>query len=533
MNILKDKKMLRLSFPYDAEKVELCKLLGTRFNKQRRDWFFKDNFMNRQCLCRVFPGLISPPGRSGNNELTVHKYLMDHQGQALRRAAKHDRWGIYHDTGVGKTITALEVYLHHGVKTLVVCPLSLIEGAWIEEIRNPFAAIKESTPELEEIRGRYRRIKVSNLWTAKKRSPIAFNKALEKDFCIINYESFRTVDKRLAGAGFEMVIIDESSRIRTPKKGSTSDKVIEFCDDVQYVYELSGVPAPNSLLNYWTQIRILDPLLWSKSYYKFRAKYFYPSGYGGYDWQVKPEYEQKIIDDICTVAEYVSKEDVLDLPERTDSLRIFQLSSEERKHFKNIKAELITILDDGEKISSPNAVTAIQKLRQLSSGFLLDDKHVHKIGTSKLREFSSLIEDIGKKQVIVWINFKHEAVQVAEALKKMGCECGILNSTVTEKQKQEYLRAFKGGNLQYIACHPKSVGFGHTLTNCTEAIYYGYSYSYDESHQSRDRIYRKTQEGKCSYYYLVADLTLDMPILKTVRKKGDSSQAILDFLKRG
>jgi SNF2 family DNA or RNA helicase len=319
MNIKTEKNMLRLSFPYDKKKVKLCNLLGMRFSKQKRDWYFQDNYMNRECLSRIFPGLVPGTEKTSIKELVIPSFLMKHQGDALRAAARQDRRGIFHDTGTGKTITAFEIFRHHGVKTLVICPLSLIEGAWLNEIRD-----------------RYQDIDASNLWAAKKRSPAALGKALEKDLCLINYESFRTIDKKLATAEFEMVIIDESARFCSPKS-SVSKKIIEFCDNVQYVYELSGVPAPNSMLDYWTQIRVLDPLLWSRSFYKFRAKYFYPSGYGGYRWEVKPEHEQKLIEDIKTVAEYVSKDDVLDLPERTDSLRIFPLSSDERKHYKNIK----------------------------------------------------------------------------------------------------------------------------------------------------------------------------------------------------
>ena len=527
MQIKKEKDKLRLSFAYDKGKVKLCNLLGMRFSKQRKDWFIEDNFMNRKCLSEMFHDLAPLAPDEGVKELAVPDFLMDHQKGALRRAARYNRWGLYHDTGTGKTLTSLEIYRHHKVKTLVICPLSLIEGAWLNEIRN-----------------RYPDIDASNLWAAKKRSLLAFNKALEKDLCIINYESFRTVNYRLIEAGFEMAILDESARICSPKNiqgklqgskrinQSTAGKVIDFCDTIQYVYELSGVPAPNSMLDYWTQVRILDPMLWGKSFYKFRTKYFYPSGYGGYTWEVKPECKDKLIADIKTVAEYVSKDDVLDLPEKTDSLRIFQLSADERKHYKNIKTELITVLDKGEAITSPSAVTAMMKLRQLSSGFLLHEDSVHDIGTSKLKEFNSLIEDLGQRQVIIWINFKYEALQVAGVLKKKGLESGILNSTTNENQKQEYLNSFKRGDLQYIICHPLSVGFGHTLVNCSDSVSYSTSYSYQNHHQSRDRIYRYGQKNRCSYYFLVADNTLDSVILKAVQKKENTSQAVLQHLKK-
>jgi SNF2 family DNA or RNA helicase len=450
---------------HDKKMVAICHHLAMRFSKVKKDWSFDDNLMNRQCIERLFPGSF-PQEPSKEKELAVPDFLMDHQKRVLAICAKRDRFGIFHDTGTGKTLETLEIIRHHNVKTLIVCPLSLIEGAWMQETRD-----------------RYPGMDTSNLWTAKKKSPVALDKALEKKLCIINYEAFRTIDKKLAGAGFDMVVLDESARIKSPKS-STSKKIIDFCDNVKYVYLLSGVPAPNGEYDYWTQVRILDPLLWDRSSYKFRKRFFYDGQYGGCG-EIRSEYVQKIKDDVATVAEYVNKADVLDLPERTDSMRIFQLSSEEQKHYKNIKNHLVTMLSEGETIESPNAVTAIMKLRQLSSGILLEKvldcedtakklKYktiVHKIGESKLKEYMQLVEDIGNKQIVTWIQFKAEAQIIKEALAKTGKKGEILNSTATEAEKQKYLKDFKSGKLQYIICHPKSVGYGHTLTNCSESVY--------------------------------------------------------------
>ncbi|MCK4649575.1 hypothetical protein KAT51_08630, partial [bacterium] len=286
-------------------------------------------------------------------------------------------------------------------------------------------------------------------------------------------------------------------------------------------------------------------LLWGKSFYKFRTKYFNPSGYGGYTWVVKKEFEAKLIEDIKSVAEYVDKEDVLDLPGIVESKRVFQLSNEEMSHYKNIKTDLVTILDSGEKITSPTAVTAIMKLRQISSGFILNTiveeingkikkrREVFNLGNSKLNELLFLLEDIGKKQVLIWTEFREEATIITKALNKKGWTSGILNGEIPEKQKQETLKAFKGGNLQYAICHPRSVGFGHTLINCTESVYYSNSYSYDNAKQSKDRIYRKGQDKECFYYYLLAQKTLDPVILNAVSGKKDTSMAILEHLKSG
>jgi len=544
MQLRREKNRLILKFPYDKEKVKHCQNMAMKFSKIKKEWSTEDVYMNRICLNRLFPGVLPPEPREETRELVVPSFLMDHQKTALRRAARQDRMGIYHDTGVGKTLLSLEIYRYHKVKTLIICPLSLIEGAWLEEINNPLAWIKNPSPEIKTIQDQYRAFDVVNLRAAKKRSPGAFNKALEKDIGIINYESFRTIDKKLGRAGYKVVVLDESARIRTFKRGNTADKVIEFCDTVKYVYELSGVPAPNNMLEYWTQIRILDPLLWGKSFYKFRTKYFLPSGYGGYTWKVREEYKKKLVEDIRSVAEYVDKEDVIDLPGTVESKRIFKLSEKEWTHYRDIKANLITILESGEKITSPSAVTAQMKLRQISSGFILDTTteeksgrikkttKAHHLGNTKLNELLSLLEDIGPKQVLIWIEFQEEARIISEALKKKRLGCGVLNGTVPENEKQKTLKSFKAGNLQYAICHPKSVGFGHTLVNCSESICYSNSYSYDNAKQLKDRIYRQGQKTKCSYYYLLADKTLDPVILEAVKNKKDVSMAILNYLKK-
>jgi len=78
-------------------------------------------------------------------------YLMEHQKHGAEIASVHPRWCFWHETGTGKTLTAVEIIKQKHVKTLVVCPLSIIETAWLEDI-NRFA------PE----------IKAVNLWRARK-----------------------------------------------------------------------------------------------------------------------------------------------------------------------------------------------------------------------------------------------------------------------------------------------------------------------------------------------------------------------------
>ncbi|MCK4817664.1 hypothetical protein KA005_17980, partial [bacterium] len=106
MQVHVDKNLIKLSFPYNKELVAHCQNMAMRWSKITKQWSMPDNYMNRQCIHRLFPGTLPPEPASGVKELVVPSFLMDHQRIALRRAARQDRRGIYHDTGTGKTITA-------------------------------------------------------------------------------------------------------------------------------------------------------------------------------------------------------------------------------------------------------------------------------------------------------------------------------------------------------------------------------------------------------------------------------------------
>ena len=57
------------------------------------------------------------------------------------------------------------------------------------------------------------------------------------------------------------------------------------------------------------------------------------------------------------------------------------------------------------------------------------------------------------------------------------------------------------------------------MTNCSYAIYYSLSYSFEEYYQSHDRIYRKGQTNSCTYIFLNSKDTIDEIMYDVVMKK--------------
>jgi SNF2 family DNA or RNA helicase len=510
MNLQITKDQFVLDFTFDSSTINKVKDCGFKWSPRTKTWIGPADCITALNMSSTFPELKVPlsdflPNHSNNYQPS--EYLMLHQKEAGFIGLLEPRYGFFDDTGTGKTLTGIELIKQKKVKTLVVCKLSLIVNAWLSDLQK-FA------PE----------IKAVNLWALKnKRLP-------PHDVGIINYEQFRTSYKKLSG--YLMVLADESSVLKDGKS-LTTKAMISYCDNVPYVYLFSGTPAPNNEMEYWSQMRILDPMLLGRSFYTFRNRFCYSTGFGGYTWKMKGDLREEFLEKIGRKSRVIRKEDVLDLPERTFNVRSVILSKPEMEAYRTMERDMLLELEGRESISA-NAAVKIMKLREGTSGFFLDTEgHPIKTGTSKLEDLVDLLEEIGNHQVIIWTHFHYEADQITNWLDDHNRGFGRVDGTShNQKTKDDTVKSFIEGEFQYLISHPASLGHGVTLTNCTYAVYFSLSHSYELAYQSQDRIYRKGQRNACTYYYLVAEHTVDFAILKALEKKGDTVQAVFNYLKR-
>lgn len=430
--------------------------------------------------------------------------LMKHQKEAVGIARTFPRYAFFDDTGTGKTAEAIEIIKDKNIPTLVICPISIIERAWIEDL-------KKFGPDLKYV----------NLWECFKKG----NPVQKHQVGIINFESFRNHYKELAD--YKMVMVDESSKIKDFRSQITKT-IIGYTDLVSFVYLFSGTPAPNNELEYWPQMRVVNPALLGRSYYSFRNKFCYSSGFGGYTWKMNPAKKEEFLEKIGLRSRVIRKEDVLDLPERTFNVRSVYLSSTERQAYREMEKDLITELD-GVKILAVSAAVKIMKLREATSGFMIgEDGEIKKTGESKFKELVNLLDEIGNHQVIIWNHFHYEGDVLERTLKSAHRIDGTVHSQMVKDQR---VRDFMEGKVQYLIAHPASLGHGVTLTNCQYSVYLSLSHSHEQHYQSRDRIYRKGQKNACTYYYLLAEDTIDLEIMRALENKESTAEAVFRYLK--
>lgn len=518
-----------LKFPFDRGVISKVKTIGMKWSDARKIWYSDLTKMFFQNFVTIFPeaedplklaGLISGNHEGAGDGYSPSSYLMNHQKEAALMASERNRYGFFHDTGTGKCLLAIEIYKQKKIKTLVVAPLSIIEVAWLEDI-------KKFAPE----------VKAMNLWEyyKKERTRIGRIKLArileEENLFIINFETFRNKLDELKRQNFRMLLVDESSYMKDARSQITK-ALHAFGDNMDYCYLFSGTPAPNNELEYWSQIRMIDPLLFGRSFYQFRNNFFNSYGFGGFKWGMKSEKREEFMRLLSSVSEVVEKNDVLDLPERTTNIRKVYLTEKEWKAYKEMEDELIIEIEDQEVVAA-NAAVKMMKLREGSSGFFItEDGLIVKTGDSKLKELMLLLEEIGNHQVIIWTQFQYEAAMICEAIQKIKQSWARVDGTVNHATKEAAKKSFMQGKTKYMVAHPKSLGHGVTLVNCSYAVYFSESHSYELDYQSKDRIYRKGQKNACTYYYLIADKTIDMKIFNALKDKKKVVEEVFQYLKK-
>ena len=434
--------------------------------------------------------------------------LMYHQKQALSLLNLFPTYALFLETGCGKSLVAIKRIEILQVPTLVIAPLSTLESVWVEEIK------------------KWSNLKAINLWRHCKSKGYEIPKGY--DVYLINYESVKKLGEQIRNSDIQFCVIDESSKLK-----DASSQISKFCiemrDHFKYRLILSGLPSPNSLLEYFSQLCFINPDLLGSNYFRFRNIYFYASGFGGFQYLCNQENQVKIMNKVYEQAFFVKKTDCLDLPDKVYEYRTFEMDKIQAKAYKDMKKH--NVLEFNNKtILSANELSKIMKLREVTSGFCISNEGMPvKISDSKFKLLLETLSEISNdKQVIIWVNFHYEVKSIKDLL---GDEAVTLYGEMPQKEKDLAIQDFKNGKYRFLIANPCSGGWGLNLANCSYAVWFSLSYSHEQHSQANDRIYRKGQINKCTYIYLLAEDSIDEVIYRVLQKKEVMSSVCLEMLK--
>ena len=426
----------------------------------------------------------------------------------------HTAAGIFLDMGLGKSVIALTAVmelLHDRFdvsKVLVIAPLRVANTTWLDEVLK-----------WEHLRG----LIVSKVLGSKKDRTMALYK--KADVYTINRENVPWLVEFYKNCWpFDMVIIDELSSFKSPsaKRFRALKKVRH---KIKRIVGLTGTPAPNGLLDIWSQIYLLDGgERLGRTFSGYRSRYFHPQKYinGGIptDYCLNEGAEEKIyslISDFCISMKAL---EYLQMPDIIFNKVEVELSEKEMKLYLQLERDLLLPLEDSD-VDAVNAAVLVNKLLQMSGGAVYDEfgdvQHIH---NKKLDALEDLIEAANGKPVLIYYAFKHER----ERIKKQ-FDTGEINTS-------EDIVKWNRGEMKLALCHPASTGHGLNLQEGGYTIiWFGLTWSLELYQQANARLWRQGQKQTVVIHHILTKYTIDHRVMTALADKDTGQRALIEAVR--
>lgn len=439
------------------------------------------------------------------------KDMHAYQHRAVDFIKDNPKCALWLDMGLGKTIstlTALTDLIEQKKikKTLIIAPLRVSNHTWPGEI-----AFWTHTSSM--------RYTVLSGLTPKKRKA-----ALDEDtdIHIINRENIPWLVNQLGQTwSYDCVIIDESSSFKShaSKRWKSLRKVL---GKIKRMVQLTGTPAPNSLIDLWPQFYLLDKgQRLENTRGKFLTKYCEAVGHPQWNqWSIKPDRADAIHKTVADIVLQMSAEDYIEMPDRIDISVSVSLPKKAREAYNSMRDDFMLEYDSGE-ILAANAAVKIGKLLQIANGNIYaEDGSYTLLHTAKLDALEDILEGLNEPALLAY-SFKSD-------LKEMLIRFPQIKTIDRENNS---LDAWNRGEIDVLCAHPASAGHGLNLAKGGRVIiWYGLPWSLELYQQFNARLHRQGQTQPVRVFHILADDTADAAVLQSLSRKTSAQDKLLQVI---
>lgn len=399
-------------------------------------------------------------------------------------------------------------------KVLVIAPKRVAEDTWSTEV--------DKWDHLKNLR-------ISKIIGTPKQRINAINE--NADIYIISRDNIKwLVDNCFRYWKWDMCVIDELSSFKN-SKSQRFRALKKVRPHFKRIVGLTGTPAPNSLIDLWPQMYLLDGgERLGKTITGYKERFFYPgqhNGYVVYEWKLKENAEDSINKKISDICISMKAKDYLNMPERIDNIIRIKLPDKTIKKYKEFSKDLVMELDNEEEITAVSAAVLTNKLLQFANGAIYnDDKEIIELHDEKIDKLLEIIDTSNGKPVLVFYNFKHDKERIIKALAKRGIK------DYQGLDTSEDIKNWNEGKIQVALLHPASAGHGLNLQyGGNIIIWFGLNWSLELYQQANARLYRQGQKESVIIHHLVAKNTVDEDVMQALENKDVNQEKLLEAVK--
>ena len=289
----------------------------------------------------------------------------EYQTYATRFLLEHPISCLMLDCGLGKTVITLTALWDLVLdsfdigRVLVIAPKRVAENVWVQEIEK-----------WEHLTGL---TAVRVLGNEQERRSALNTPAF---LYIINRENVAWLVKNRRW-DFDMVVIDELSSFKShqAQRFKAMRKVRPL---VTRIVGLTATPAPNSLMDLWAEMCLLDMGQRLGRYIgSYRERFFVPDKRNReivYSYKPREGAEDKIYELISDICISMKAKDHLQMPELVTNRVTVSMSPKEHEVYDRLRRDMVTELN-GEELDAVNAASLSNKLQQMASGAVYSSGH--------------------------------------------------------------------------------------------------------------------------------------------------------------
>lgn len=404
-------------------------------------------------------------------------------------------------------------------RVLVITPLSTITRVWADSIfftfPNRTAAVLHGA--------------------AAKRRKLFLE---DHDFYIVNHDGIGVITERKYDAkhrlreaslfrdDIDLVIVDEGAEFRN--YGTEKNAILRtLIKPEMMVHWLTGTPTPQAPTDAWAQARIVSPDRIPQYWTAFRDRTM--KQITQYRWEQRPE-ATMIVHQVLQPAIRFERSDVIPIEEPVYVERECELTAEQKKHYKQLKNEFVTLFETGQEVTAINQGVLRSKLIQAACGVIydtnkepvvLDAAPRHNVVRDEIRQCN--------EKVIVFVPFRHALEEVAKAVKKE-FSCEVVHGGISSSKRDKIFLDFQDkADPRVLVADARCMSHGLTLTAASTILWYAPPPSNNIYIQANGRITRDGQT-KTPRIVHISGTPAEQKAYQRVIDNGQMQDLLLDMI---
>lgn len=429
----------------------------------------------------------------------------------------HDRAFCLNSMGLGKTVTSLWAYdymrdLKLVNKCLIVCPLSTMERTWADEIFRTFPHLDATVL----YGSRERRLKLLEQ---------------DSDLYIINTDGIKIIADALAERpDIDLLIVDEVAMFRNSgtDRWKSLDKICNK-QTPRRVWAMTGTPIPHEPTDAWAQCRVVVPHNPDVPKYFGKFRDLVMKQITQFKWAPRAD-ALATVQKIMQPAIRFSLDDCVDLPEQTFTTRDVEMTTEQKKAYKDMLDKLLMEYAGGQVLAVNEAVKA-NKLVQIACGvaYGAGGEYINIPNQPRIDVLKEVIEE-SEGKVLVFVPLTGVLEDVVSQL-SADWTVGAIHGGTPKAERDELFRNFQNSKDPHIlVANPATMSHGLTLTAATTIVWYAPIHSNEIYEQACARVRRPGQTRTTVIVHIAAS-DVERRIYSRLQKKQKLQGSLLEIMK--